>query len=235
MARHLVVMMVMIIMLSGVFVVPGTTGAQSEVSEACDQFQGRQGGTGWSLPAGSEFWAGETITITVAFLVGPPNWSWDELYFELDGVPLATAANPASLTYTFPANTSGQFGYGVTGVVDGFAVIETSCAAGSVPDEGSSTSSIPVAGCDLNMKLTENAAVGTFLTNTQILWGPDAGMSTDLVMEAGKTAWVLGLDDSGEFYKFVWSCAYLWASVSAIGPNMDDVWQGTPLPTTVVE
>jgi hypothetical protein len=43
------------------------------------------------------------------------------------------------------------------------------------------------------------------------------------------------VDASGEFYQFVWSCNLLWAPVNTLGPNFDDVWNGTPLPTTVVE
>ena len=60
------------------------------------------------------------------------------------------------------------------------------------------------------------------------------GVARDLTMAAGKTAWVLGMDASGEFYKIVFSCTYLWVPVQAMGSNLDDVWQGTPLPASVV-
>jgi hypothetical protein len=93
----------------------------------------------------------------------------------------------------------------------------------------------PVPGCDLGMTLTANAAVGAFVADTDVFWGPDTDATTGITMPAGKTAWVLGMDASGGFYKFVWSCTYLWAPVGALGPNFDDVWNGTPLPATVVE
>jgi hypothetical protein len=85
------------------------------------------------------------------------------------------------------------------------------------------------------VELTDNAAVGAFVWTTDVFWGPDSNNTTGLTFEAGKTAWVLGVDASGEYYQFVWSCNLLWAPVNTLGPNFDDVWNGTPLPTTVVE
>jgi hypothetical protein len=93
----------------------------------------------------------------------------------------------------------------------------------------------PVPGCDLGMQLTSDSAVGLFVATTDVFWGPSLDATTGISMPAGKTAWVLGMDASGEFYKFVWSCTYLWAPVNTIGPNPDDVWHSTPLPATVVE
>jgi len=55
------------------------------------------------------------------------------------------------------------------------------------------------------------------------------------VLPAGKTAWVLGQDASGQFYKIVWTCTMLWVPVSTMGPNFDAVWNGAPLPTNVVQ
>lgn len=49
------------------------------------------------------------------------------------------------------------------------------------------------------------------------------------------TYWVLGVDESGEYYKIVVSCQYLWVRVGTMQPNFDAVWQGRPLPTRVVD
>jgi hypothetical protein len=49
------------------------------------------------------------------------------------------------------------------------------------------------------------------------------------------TYWVIGVDASGEYYKIVLACQYLWVPVSAMQPNFDAVWQGRPLPTRVVD
>jgi len=83
--------------------------------------------------------------------------------------------------------------------------------------------------------LPEGAVVGTFLTDTVAHWAPGKVTEPNIVFNAGKTAWVLGVDESGEFYKLAYLCDYLWVPVEAMGPNYDEVWNGTPLPTTVVK
>jgi hypothetical protein len=109
---------------------------------------------------------------------------------------------------------------------------DVSCSAAGAG--GQAINGVPVPGCDTRMRLTSDAAVGVFVVDTHVLWGPDANANTEIILPAGKTAWVLGMDETGAFYKFIWSCTYLWAPVSALGPNFDDVWNGTPLPVTVI-
>ncbi len=92
----------------------------------------------------------------------------------------------------------------------------------------------PVPGCDQFLAITDSAVVGSFVSTTNAYWAPGE-VSPDVVIEAGKTAWVLGVDESGEYYKIVWACSTLWVPVETMGPNYDDVWNGTPLPTEVVE
>jgi len=54
-------------------------------------------------------------------------------------------------------------------------------------------------------------------------------------MAAGKTAWVIGPDATGQWYKIAWACDFLWVPAGSLGPNFDDVWQGRPLPTNTVQ
>ena len=91
-----------------------------------------------------------------------------------------------------------------------------------------------VPGCDL-LPIPETAVVGHFNANAETFWAPGQTVTPTTVIEAGNTAWVLGVDASGQYYKIIWSCDYLWVPVSSMGPNFDDVWQGRPLPTEVVE
>lgn len=79
------------------------------------------------------------------------------------------------------------------------------------------------------------AVVGSFVQTTAIYFEPSANAATNLVMEAGKTAWVYGMDASGGYYKVMLSGQFFWVPVSTMGPNYDEVWNGKPLPTEVVE
>jgi hypothetical protein len=90
------------------------------------------------------------------------------------------------------------------------------------------------AGRDL-IPLPDTAVVGSFTQTTPAYFEPQSDAASDVIFEAGKTAWVLGVDASGQFYKIAWSGDYLWVPVNTMGPNFDDVWNGTPLPGNVVE
>ena len=83
--------------------------------------------------------------------------------------------------------------------------------------------------------MPSNAVVGVFLTSTELLGMPDATAGTGLVMEAGQTLWVFGVDESGMYYQVLLSGKLLWVPVDSVGPNYDDTWNGAPLPATVVE
>ncbi|MBI5959457.1 MAG: hypothetical protein HY866_12025 [Chloroflexi bacterium] len=93
-------------------------------------------------------------------------------------------------------------------------------------------------GCQVD--IPDGSVVGSFLSDTQLFWAPDAE-SASIEYNIGatpalpKTAWVIGQDASESFYKIVWVCQYLWVPVSTMGPNYDAVWQGTPLPTRIVK
>ena len=90
------------------------------------------------------------------------------------------------------------------------------------------------AGPDM-VPLPPQAVVGAVKTDTPTYWAPSADAKTDVTLSAGKTVWVLGVDASGRYYKIVLAGQYLWVPKAALGPNYDAVWNGAPLPTTVVE
>lgn len=87
------------------------------------------------------------------------------------------------------------------------------------------------AGCDQYLEL-DNAVVGTLVHSAPVYWRP--GQSIDLTLEAGKSFWVLGMDSAQEHYQIYIQCQKVWIPADAIGPNYDDVWQGRPLPTTII-
>ena len=90
------------------------------------------------------------------------------------------------------------------------------------------------AGCPLMVHLPATAVVGAFVADARLFYAPGTAIEPELVLEAGKTAYVLGVDQSGAYYKIVWGCDYLWVPVGTMGPNPDSVWNNTPLPTGVV-
>lgn len=82
--------------------------------------------------------------------------------------------------------------------------------------------------------IPSQAVVGAFVQTTPVYFAPRSDAGTTTTMEAGKTAWVYGIDATGQFYKVMLAGKFFWVPVSTMGPNYDEVWNGTPLPTTVV-
>ncbi|MBI5959157.1 MAG: hypothetical protein HY866_10505 [Chloroflexi bacterium] len=91
-----------------------------------------------------------------------------------------------------------------------------------------------VPGCDTKMALTSTSVVGAVVSDAVLYAQPGTSISPVITLPPGKTAWVLGLDPTGEYYKLVWACDYLWVQRGTMGPNYDGVWQGRPLPTDTV-
>ena len=89
-------------------------------------------------------------------------------------------------------------------------------------------------GCDVLAPLPKTAVVASFVHTAPLYWAPGEEVTPPLSIEAGKTAWAIGPDATGEYYKILWACDFLWVPVGALGPNFDDVWHGTPLPNTPV-
>jgi hypothetical protein len=78
------------------------------------------------------------------------------------------------------------------------------------------------------------AVVGSVVTSTPAYFAPNAESATTTIIAAGKTLYVFGLDSSQQFYRVELGGAFFWLPVSTMGPNYDTVWNGTPLPTSVV-
>ncbi|GAB4422476.1 MAG: hypothetical protein Kow00106_19620 [Anaerolineae bacterium] len=89
--------------------------------------------------------------------------------------------------------------------------------------------SIP--GCDQFMPISASSVVGTFVLNAPLYWAPGELVQPYTEIPAGNTAWVIGTDSSGWYYKIVWACDVLYVPRYTMGPNFDAVWSGKPLPT----
>jgi len=101
--------------------------------------------------------------------------------------------------------------------------------------EGLPTCNGQVPGCDMLIDIPSTAVGGAFVADALAYYEPGKLVEPETTITAGNTAWVLGVDATGAYYKIVWGCQYLWVPVSTMGPNNDAVWNGTPLPTGVVE
>ena len=160
--------------------------------------------------------AGETVTVRLSDFNGSPT----TLAMSVDGAEVYSVPVDAPLIYTFQEDTA-LYGLGL-GLDAGGAIWDVSCAN---PGPGPDMVPIP-----------ETAVGGAFTQTTPIYHSPSMdAVVPDVVVEAGKTIWVYGLDESGGFYKVMLAGNFFWVPVETLGPNYDDVWQGTPLPTVVVE
>ena len=90
-------------------------------------------------------------------------------------------------------------------------------------------------GCDVLMPIPATAVGGTFVADAPAYWAPGKLTNPLVTIKAGNSARVLGLDASGEYYKIIWVCNFLWVPKATLGPNYDAVWHGAPLPTGVVQ
>lgn len=147
-----------------------------------------------------------------------------------EGPPLAQAIGVGSASATILTPETGTYSFCAGGIW-----VEDPCAFVPVTLTAFAGCEISTAaGCPALMDMPATAVGGAFVADARAYWAPGAMVEPEVVFEAGKTAWVLGVDATGAYYKIVWGCDYLWVPVSSMGPNYDDVWNGTPLPTDVV-
>ncbi|MBI5961288.1 MAG: hypothetical protein HY866_21295 [Chloroflexi bacterium] len=213
---------------------PRPVQAQAALSQGCTAVNGSIYDAIYAIGTftDEQFYAGEIITLTVSLAPETPS---DEARLTVGGILEDTAtitAVPATLTYQFLADilTTVQWRS-----VEGYSAVWTAtCTSGTLPEE-SEAPGVVVAGCDTLM-VRDGSVVGRFNQTSAAYWEP--GQLTEnqtITIDEGKTAWVVGQDESGKYYKFVWACQYLWALVGTMGPNPDIVWNSAPLPTRVVE
>jgi hypothetical protein len=90
-------------------------------------------------------------------------------------------------------------------------------------------------GCDVYVAIPSTAVVGQFTTSAAAYWRPGQLITNPpITIEAGKTYYVIGQDQSQQYYKIALGCDFVWVLKSTVGPNPDDVWQNMPLPTAIV-
>ncbi|MCZ7541626.1 MAG: hypothetical protein M5U29_17275 [Anaerolineae bacterium] len=165
-------------------------------------------GAGGTFPANA--------VVTVRYVIGDPI---------LEGAPgigiyVQDAFGPSAAT-TYDADGN----YAVP------ASVGDSCAA--LHDTSASVLNVP--GCDVLMPIPATAVGGTFVADAPVYWKPGELTNPLVTIKAGNSARVLGLDASGQYYKIIWVCNFLWVPKATLGPNYDAVWHGAPLPTGVVK
>jgi len=92
-----------------------------------------------------------------------------------------------------------------------------------------------VPGCEVLMDIPAGTVGGAFIANAPVYWAPGQLALPAVTIPVGNTARVIGLDASGQYYKIIWACDYLWVPANTLGPNYDRVWNGAPLPTQIVD
>ena len=139
-------------------------------------------------------------------------------FFELGGSAISGAlvdgGSNALISNSLNSNLIGRYLFQVRG--------------GQVQDVPVSAVSIP---CLANP--TATSVVGNSPFRTQAYYEP-GNLAPGVFVNPGDY-WVLGVDESGEYYKIIIACQYLWLPVGVMQPNYDSVWQGRPLPTDVVD
>ncbi|MCZ7541624.1 MAG: hypothetical protein M5U29_17265 [Anaerolineae bacterium] len=78
-------------------------------------------------------------------------------------------------------------------------------------------------GCDVLMSIPATAVGGTFVADAPVYWKPGELTNPLVTIKAGNSARVLGLDASGEYYKIIWVCNFLWVPRATLGPNYEGV------------
>lgn len=215
---------------------PSIAHGASALSDGCqalndDFFDDFYNGADVSNPSGLSLFAGEIITITAR-----PDDAVQGQVIELvgDSSTLATKSaesSSATLTYIVPVDVSyNRIGWQLNSSIS--ANWTVSCTGAPSEDEEEDTAE-PQPGCDVLYDLPSYAVVGRITDNVVAEWEP--GHDTQTIFTIGKTLWVLGINSAGTHYKVLYSCTELWIPVEAMGPNYDEVWNGTPLPTVVVD
>jgi len=77
-----------------------------------------------------------------------------------------------------------------------------------------------------------DGVMGDIPFSTQAYFAPGK-QANGVTVNAG-TYMVVGIDDSGGFYKIIVACDYVWVPASAVQPSFQPPWSGQPLPTAVV-
>ena len=163
--------------------------------------------------------AGTTLTVTMTTAPGDGTY----ISIQEDGMPGVSNisyATPHVLSYTFTSDASATvlMDWEFNGqAANTFSITSDDCTLGQSP------------------MIPSQAVVGTFTQDSELYYEPGNLLEPFTVVEAGKSYWVAGQDESGMYRKVLIACTWVWVRAETVGPNFDEVWNGTPLPTTVVE
>ncbi|MFN8528465.1 MAG: hypothetical protein U0670_07630 [Anaerolineae bacterium] len=82
------------------------------------------------------------------------------------------------------------------------------------------------------LAIPAGSVVGALPNATQAYYAPGQA-ANGVIINAG-TYWVIGQDESHQFYKILLGCQFLWVPVNSMEPSHQAPWTGQALPTTVV-
>jgi len=88
-------------------------------------------------------------------------------------------------------------------------------------------------GCD-QLPMPASTVGGRMLSDMAVSWMPGQLVDPPVVLTAGTAVKVLGLDETRTYYQIAFACDFLWVPIGSVGPNMDPVWNGAPLPTEII-
>ena len=186
-----------------------------EIGESSNTY--RVAGSGPNLPSNSVSGLGpQTFTV-------PGPGAWTGLYFEF------SSTNPS---YCAPGTWCRSR--------DTISPPDITCGSTDPPTEDPTDeppvnrpTTTPVPGCDVTVYMPSTVVNALFLDNAAVFWKPGALTSPIVVIEAGKTYRVDGLDESGVYRKVLIACTWAWVQADKVGPDPTAPWYGKPLPNHV--
>lgn len=154
------------------------------------------------------------------------------------GATIPPGGTPVSFTVACTSATPGTYTGTITLVHNGPgspAVYNVTCTASATPVVTPIVTPVviapPVQQC---LVIPVGSVVGRLSQTAQIYYEP-GNASPGLFLPGGTAYWIVGIDATGEFYKVVLACQFVWVEADLMGPNFDSPWFGRPLPTNVVQ
>jgi len=235
MRKHVLLTLVAVLFVAAIGVVPHTTRAAGSASYSfyCDALVVSGTTDKESVKADVIVrWSGFPGTTRATKTISPPGSGLRAFSIVVPIIPTLTNPAPAPTTPPFDPENMEQFLWvaGFNSGEDPYTQGEQYFATGAVC---SGTYFVP--GCDVTIDIPAGTVGGSFVADAPLFAEPGVPVTPAATITAGNTARVIGVDKSGQYYKIIWACDYLWVPVGTMGPNHDAVWNGAPLPTTVVK
>jgi len=104
-------------------------------------------------------------------------------------------------------------------------------AADFVPSCAQLPHAAPAVGSAACPNLPSGAVVGSLPNATRAYYRP--GNLSTVTVNPG-TYWVIGVDESGAYYKIMLACQFLWLPIESMQPSYQAPQNGAPLPTNTV-